>query len=90
MNPEIIGMLAGAATCAASLPQAIKTIRTGQTRDLSLATYAILNAGLALWVLYGIQVDSPSLVLTNGISLLPNGLILFRVAAALWSKRRNR
>ncbi len=76
MNPEIIGFIAGAATCLASLPQAIKLIRTGKTRDLSIWTYLLLNAGLLLWVIYGIQKDSLSLIAANGISLLPNGTIL--------------
>lgn len=90
MNPEIIGLMAGVATSVASLPQAIKTIKTGQTRGLSLWTYLVLNLGLGLWIVYGIQLRSPSLILANGISLLPNGAILFLVARGLWSKRRNR
>ncbi len=77
MNPEITGLAAGLLTMIASLPQAIKIIRTHKMKDLSVTMYLLLTTGLALWVIYGIQKDSLSLIAANGIGLVPNAVILF-------------
>ncbi len=50
----IIGLVAAICTTVSSLPQAIKVVKTKQTRDLSLGMYWILIAGISLWGVYGI------------------------------------
>lgn len=64
---EIFGIIAGFLVVFAYAPQAIQTIRTRKTRDLSLATYAMVAAASICWVLYGIHKDSVSLWLANSI-----------------------
>ncbi len=64
---EIFGIIAGFLVVFAYAPQAIQTIRTRKTRDLSLATYAMVVAASICWVLYGIHKDSVSLWLANSI-----------------------
>ena len=58
---EIIGALAGVLTVVGFVPQAIKTIRSRKTSDLSLLTYLILTTSGTLWAIYGFMINSPSL-----------------------------
>ena len=70
-----IGMIAAAATTSAFLPQAIKTIKTRHTKDISLWTYLILAVGLALWFIYGLLITDWPIILANGVTLLFVGTI---------------
>lgn len=64
---EIFGTVAGILVVLAYAPQALQTIRTRQTRDLSLATYLMVTVASVCWVLYGIHKESVALWLANGI-----------------------
>jgi MtN3 and saliva related transmembrane protein len=50
----VLGMIAFALTCLIQAPQAIKVIRTGKTRDISLATYGLMWLASFVWIVYGI------------------------------------
>ena len=79
MNPiigEILGYACGACTTIAFLPQTIKSIRSRNVSGLSWLTYTIYCMGCALWMLYGVYLNSFQMVLFNGITLLLNGIIL--------------
>lgn len=65
-----IGFLAGILTSVAALPQVVKTIKTGSMRDLSLWQPALLSVGVALWLVYGLQIGDIPLVVMN---ILPLG-----------------
>ena len=67
---EVIGLVAGACTTIAYLPQLIKVVKTGSTKDISLLMYTILCTGLMLWTIYGIAIHSISLVLANAFTLI--------------------
>ena len=55
MNPQDwIGYAAATLTTASFLPQAVLTLRTRDTRGISLAMYSAFTAGVALWLLYGL------------------------------------
>ncbi|HLG89437.1 MAG TPA: SemiSWEET transporter [Alphaproteobacteria bacterium] len=73
---EMIGLAAAAMTTGSFLPQAIKTIRTRDTRSISLGMYMMMTIGVALWLGYGIAVGSLSLILANGFTLIQSALIL--------------
>ena len=68
MNPEIIGMAAAVLTTAAYIPQTLKIIREKHTKSISLGMYSMLTLGIFLWMVYGMMLGSPSLILANGIS----------------------
>ena len=76
----IVGLLAGLLCTVSFLPQVIKAFKTRRTKDLSLATFSILSAGLFLWIIYGILISQLPIVLTNililGLSLLIVGMKL--------------
>ena len=73
---ELVGSLAASLTTAAFFPQAIKTIRTGETGGLSVSMYLLLVSGVSMWLVYGLLLGSWPLILANGIVLLPQIAIL--------------
>ena len=74
---EIIGITAGILTLSTYIPQTIKTVRTKQTRDLSLGTYLMLVISAFFWVAYGLGRDLPSVWVTNSVVGTLGMLILF-------------
>lgn len=77
MNPEFIGYIAALLTTAAYIPQFIKVFREKNTASLSLGMYIMITSGIACWLIYGIMVKSPSLILANGITLALSAGILY-------------
>ncbi len=72
----IIGLVAAACTTISFAPQAIKIIKTRQTKDLSLAMYLILTMGIFLWLVYGILIKNLPIIIANTITLLFSSTIL--------------
>ncbi|OUW28830.1 MAG: glutathione synthetase, partial [Cyanobacteria bacterium TMED177] len=56
MTAELVGYLAASLTTVSFFPQAVKTLRSGDTRSISLGMYALFTSGVALWALYGVMV----------------------------------
>jgi len=71
-----LGLLAAFCTTLAFLPQALKTLRTRQTRDLSLPMYALFVVGVTLWVVYGLLLGDWPLILGNAVTLVFAGTVL--------------
>jgi MtN3 and saliva related transmembrane protein len=77
MTPVVIlGGLAAIASTVSFTPQAIKIIRTRQTKDISLGMYVITVTGFALWCAYGVLLGQWPLIASNSICLLLSGFIL--------------
>jgi len=72
-----IGLLAGALTTVAFVPQVLKTWHTRSTTDISLGMFLILVAGIIAWLIYGAMIRDIPLVLANAVTLLLAGTILF-------------
>lgn len=66
----LLGLIAATLTTASFLPQAIKTIKTRHTKDLSLGMYVLLTTGASLWLIYGILIEDLPIILANGITLI--------------------
>jgi MtN3 and saliva related transmembrane protein len=73
---EWIGAIAATLTTTAFLPQAIRTIRSRQTRDISLWTQALLFIGNNMWLIYGLFLGSYPLVIANMIGFFLVGIVL--------------
>ena len=73
---EIVGIAAGVFTTLCWLPQVVKTLRARSARDLSLATQAAFTFGVLLWLLYGLLLGRPALILPNAITLVLSGTVL--------------
>jgi len=66
-----LGYVAGAITVASFLPQVIRAWRSRQTRDLSLASLALLITAGTLWVVYGaLSRDWPVVITNSGMVTL--------------------
>jgi MtN3 and saliva related transmembrane protein len=65
-----LGLLAGALTTVAFIPQVIKTWKSRHTQDISLGMFAIFSVGVFLWLLYGIQIGATPIVLANLVTLV--------------------
>jgi MtN3 and saliva related transmembrane protein len=72
----LIGYVAAVLTTAAFVPQAVKTLRTRDTRAISLWMYVVFTAGVACWAAYGVALDSWPIILANMITFLLSALIL--------------
>lgn len=72
----VLGFCAATLTTGAFLPQAIKTIRTKQTKDISLLMFAMMVAGGVVWAMYGIARQDMPVVIANIIGLCFNIPIL--------------
>jgi MtN3 and saliva related transmembrane protein len=76
-----IGYLAATLTTVSFVPQVVRTLRTGDTRAISLAMYLLFSVGVALWCAYGILLRAWPIILANGVTL---GL----ASVVLWKKLR--
>jgi MtN3 and saliva related transmembrane protein len=66
---EIVGITAGVLTTLCWLPQVAKMLRARSAKDLSLVTQVGFTLGVLLWLVYGLLLGRPAIVLANGITL---------------------
>lgn len=67
-SATIIGLIGASLTTFAFLPQAVKTIRTKNTRDLSLFMYLMAGLGTLMWLIYGILIGDLPIIMANTVS----------------------
>lgn len=75
-NTEIIGLIAAVLTTASFIPQVYVVWKEKSVKDISLAMYTIFFMGLVLWLYYGIEIDSLSIILANAITIILVVLII--------------
>ena len=85
---EILGYTAATLTTLSFVPQAIKTLRSGDTAAISLRMYLLFTSGIALWGVYGLLKGDGPLVVANAITLVSAGLILQSKLRAVLAGRR--
>ena len=73
---ELIGGVAATITTLCWVPQALKVIRTRETKAISLLMYLMLAVGVALWLVYGLAINSWPLIGANAVTLVPVAIIL--------------
>ncbi len=76
MDMEWAGYLAAVMTTLAFVPQAAKTIRTKDTRSISLGMYVVFTIGIGFWLIYGIALDSMPMILSNIVTFVLSATIL--------------
>ena len=76
MSMEWIGYLAAGLTTVAFVPQAVKTIRTRDTRGISLGMYVVFTVGIACWFGYGLVLQSWPMIVSNVITFVLSATIL--------------
>jgi MtN3 and saliva related transmembrane protein len=90
MTPDMIGYLgylAATLTTASFLPQAILTLKTKDTRSLSLTMYTLFTLGVFCWLLYGIYIANEAIIFSNSITfLLAASILVFKIYNVLTGK----
>jgi MtN3 and saliva related transmembrane protein len=72
-----IGFLAAVGTTASFIPQALKILKTRDTKSISLSMYLMFISGVLLWLVYGILKQDIPMIIANGITLVFAGIILY-------------
>jgi len=67
---DIIGYLAALLTTFSFLVQAIQSWRTRDLSGISVGMYSMFTLGVALWLIYGIVIESWPLIVTNILTFL--------------------
>jgi MtN3 and saliva related transmembrane protein len=70
LSADLLGYAAGTMTTLAFLPQAMRTLKTRRTNDISLAMYLIFTLGVGSWLVYGLLIGSWPVILANAVTLL--------------------
>ena len=73
---DAIGSVAAVLTTASFIPQAWHSFKTRDVSGVSLGMYSVFTLGVALWLLYGVLLQSWPLMIANSITLLLAAAIL--------------
>jgi MtN3 and saliva related transmembrane protein len=75
-----IGLFAAFCTTASYFPQLKKCWETRSAGDLSLKMFAVLAAGVALWIAYGVLQQDAIIIVANAVSLFClSGILYFKL-----------
>jgi MtN3 and saliva related transmembrane protein len=66
---QIIGFVAAACTTISFVPQVIKTLKTKETKGISLIMYSVFTFGVFLWLLYGLFIRDIPIIISNTITV---------------------
>jgi MtN3 and saliva related transmembrane protein len=73
---SLLGAIAALCSVVSFTPQALKIIRTGETKDLSVVMYVLTVSGFGCWAAYGILLGQWPLVASNTLCFLLSAFIL--------------
>ncbi len=77
---DLVGYCAAFCTTSAFLPQILHTLKTRDTKGLSLKMYIIMTFGTFCWLSYGILLDSWPMIAANLVSLtLVSAVLLMKL-----------
>ena len=76
MSGEWMGYAAATLTTVSFLPQAVKTIRSRDTRGISLLMYVVFTIGIGFWFGYGIVLQSWPMMAANAVTFVLAATIL--------------
>ena len=67
---DSIGLVAGLLTTTAFIPQVWKIYRTKSGKDISARMFSLFSAGIVLWLIYGVLLQSVPLIVSNAVTLV--------------------
>ena len=90
-SPEMIGYVAACLTTFSFAPQVLLTLRTRDTKTISVGMYSMFITGVFLWTLYGIQKADWVIVSANAMTfLLAVPILGMKVFNLAWGSERMR
>ena len=66
----VIGSIAATCTTAAFVPQVVRVWRLKSAQDISVVTFLAFSVGMAIWLVYGLLIDSLPVILANAVTLV--------------------
>ncbi len=69
--------IAGVSMGLSSIPQIIKIFKRKSAKDVSKSTHFIIVLGALIWMLYGFEIQSFPIIISNFVGILTNGIILW-------------
>ncbi len=66
----VLGLVAGAFTTVAFVPQVIRTWRVKSASDLSIAMISLNSTGIFLWLIYGLYTRSFPIIIANLVTFV--------------------
>ncbi|WP_437591469.1 SemiSWEET transporter [Sorangium sp. So ce1000] len=78
MTPEAVtalGFVAATLTTISFLPQVLRTLRTRDTRSISVGMYAAFVTGVGLWLVYGLLMKDVPVIVANAITFVLSGTV---------------
>jgi len=82
----VLATIAGSAMAFSNGFQAIKIFHRKSAADVSEITYIILTAGAFIWILYGFEISSFPIIISNGIGFVVTVITL--IGCVLYSKEK--
>ena len=76
ISTDLLGYCAASLTTLSFLPQALLTLRTRNVSGISLGMYSAFTLGVALWLIYGLQLGEWPIVIANLLTLALASTIL--------------
>lgn len=77
---NVLGTAAGTLTTLAFIPQVIQTWRSKSAKDISYGMFALFSIGVFLWLIYGIALNAPPIIIANSVTLvLAVTILIFKV-----------
>lgn len=91
ITPEIVGYCAAFLTTFSFAPQAVLTLKTRDTKTLSLVMYSMFVAGVFFWLLYGIIIQDWVIITANILTeLLAIPILGMKVFNLHWGNESGR
>jgi len=76
-NPDIIASIAAFFTMIGYVPQAIKTIKTKDTKGISFWMYFCSIVGVVFWLIFGIMISNLPMIFKNIGVIILGGIVLW-------------
>lgn len=76
IDPSILGYVAAFCTTCSFVPQVIQTLRTRDTRAISLGMYSFFVFGVSMWLIYGLLIRDLPIIVANTVTLVLSATIL--------------
>ncbi len=66
---SVLATISGSVMALASLPQIYKIFKRKSAKDISALSYSFFAIGGIIWLLYGIELSSSAIILSNALSI---------------------
>lgn len=76
-TPDIIASFAAFFTMIGYVPQAIKTIKTRDTKAISFWMYFCSIIGVVLWLIFGLMISNIPIIFKNIAVIILGGIVLW-------------